>query len=749
MALPGRLDLCWALCCVLQGVKPAAPLQPIEVDLFHSKSNVISIKDHRKWAVNHFALETNSSHLMYQSCPTDTRAQQDRGVLWTDPIRTAGASHLFLDLTFALSACQPPGECRDSFELSFLQTDRGRGRPHSWRPVGIPIEAEQRVPSELLEGPIDWMSLRKRLNVVRGRLLGPVTHPYCRLGFAYRGPCLLLSSFRVYYKRCPQVREHLAVFPQTTGSGEPVVGRCVNNSQLEGAPVRRCHKEGTWGPVSGRCLCRGGHQVERDACNACKIGFYKDSVGDAACARCPANSHSDVEASDFCPCLRGYARNRTDTPAAPCFAIDSESGPASSNTTVNMIVRQDSKTWMVLAVIGGAFLLGLLALGLIFSWRRKATKEEEARNRLQLVPASPARTFRKQAKAHRLKLLGISSSLRLNLEKVMVDRRSLSLAQLLGTGEFGSVYCGTLTQTGGFGSCVAVKMMKQGLYSKPELELFLREAELMQAFDHPNVLRLIGVSIEDCLEEQVPVPMVILPFMPHRDVRSFLQRHRRNAEHLPVQILLKFMVDIAAGMEYLSNRGFLHRDLAARNCMLCGSMRVCVADFGLSKKIYASNYYRQTAISKMPVKWMAMESMAEMIFTTKSDVWAFGVTMWEIATQGMTPYPGVQNHEMYDFLRAGHRLKQPPDCLDRLYHLMFICWFPKPEQRPTFGELSLRLRELLSALPSLDDQDVAHYINTGAKGAADKRAGRPGEVESAYAVEPDDDKERDLRGGRF
>ncbi|XP_059810879.1 tyrosine-protein kinase Mer-like [Hypanus sabinus] len=295
-------------------------------------------------------------------------------------------------------------------------------------------------------------------------------------------------------------------------------------------------------------------------------------------------------------------------------------------------------------------------------------------------------------------------------------------------------------------------MDTEGLYSKPELERFLREAELMQAFDHPNVLRLIGLSIEDCLEEQVPVPMVILPFMPHGDIRSFLQRHRRNAEHLPVQILLKFMVDIAAGMEYLSDRGFLHRDLAARNCMLCGSMRVCVADFGLSKKIYASDYYRQTVVSKMPVKWMAMESMAEMIFTTKSDVWAFGVTMWEIATQGKTPYPGIQNHEIYDLLHAGHRLRQPPDCLDRLYHLMFSCWFPRPEQRPTFSELRLRLQELLSALPSLDDQDVAHYINIGAQGATDERADRAGGVENIYAVETDEEEEEEERSlcrGRF
>uniref|UniRef100_A0A8C7G8E6 EMAP like 3 n=1 Tax=Oncorhynchus kisutch TaxID=8019 RepID=A0A8C7G8E6_ONCKI len=129
--------------------------------------------------------------------------------------------------------------------------------------------------------------------------------------------------------------------------------------------------------------------------------------------------------------------------------------------------------------------------------------------------------------------------------------------------------------------------------------------------------------------------------------------------------LLRFMVDIAAGMEYLSSHGFLHRDLAARNCMLGDDLRVCVADFGLSKKTYSNNYYRQTVTIRMPVKWMAIESLSESIFTSKSDVWSFAVTMWEIVSRGRTPYPGVHNHELLELLNAGHRLKLP-ECDDKL-----------------------------------------------------------------------------------
>ncbi|MGH0153562.1 UNVERIFIED_CONTAM: hypothetical protein FKN15_031739 [Acipenser sinensis] len=264
---------------------------------------------------------------------------------------------------------------------------------------------------------------------------------------------------------------------------------------------------------------------------------------------------------------------------------------------------------------------------------------------------------------------------------------------------------------------------------------------------------------------------------------------------LPLQTLLRFMIDIALGMEYLSSRNFLHRDLAARNCMLRNDMTVCVADFGLSKKIYSGDYYRQGRIAKMPVKWIAIESLADRVFTTKSDVemyektfssrgesldpnplgrgeyikhtydnivchkdlhtfptlnmstslpcsvfppsagmeekkepeeiqdakntqssavvlWAFGVTMWEIATRGMTPYPGVQNHEIYDYLLQGHRLQQPADCLDELYEIKSSCWRRNPADRPGFPEVRMRLEKLAERLPEVSSKEDIIYINT-------------------------------------
>ncbi|CAF93498.1 unnamed protein product, partial [Tetraodon nigroviridis] len=169
-------------------------------------------------------------------------------------------------------------------------------------------------------------------------------------------------------------------------------------------------------------------------------------------------------------------------------------------------------------------------------------------------------------------------------------------------------------------------------------------------------------------------------------------------QFVPHQTLLRFMMDIAAGMEYLSSRGFLHRDLAARNCMLSDDLRVCVADFGLSKRLLSSSYYRQTSAACLPVKWTALESLSESVYTTKSDVWSFGVTMWEVVSRGRTPYPGVQNCELLDLLQSGVRLKAPPDCDHQLYEVMRSCWDEDPGSRPTFSQLLQALGGLLAEL---------------------------------------------------
>ncbi|XP_067102477.1 LOW QUALITY PROTEIN: tyrosine-protein kinase receptor UFO-like [Osmerus mordax] len=373
--------------------------------------------------------------------------------------------------------------------------------------------------------------------------------------------------------------------------------------------------------------------------------------------------------------------------------------------------------WYVVMAIAAAVALAVLMAVYVARLRRKETRFGEAFEPMMesgelVVRYRARRTYSRRTTEATLNTLGISDDLKHKLQDVMVDRHKLTLGKTLGEGEFGSVMEGLLTQEES-ALKVAVKTMKIAICTRTEMEDFLREAACMKEFDHHNVMRLLGVCLQTVESEGYPSPVVILPYMKHGDLHSYLLYSRLGdcPVYLPSQMLVKFMTDIARGMEYLSRKNFIHRDLAARNCMLNENMNVCVADFGLSKKIYNGDYYRQGRISKMPVKWIAIESLADRVYTTKSDVWSFGVTMWEIATRGQTPYPGVENSEIYDYLRQGNRLKQPPDCLDSIYSMMFSCWLLSPKDRPGFQDLRCELEKALDELPDPQDPDEILYVN--------------------------------------
>ncbi|KAM3870919.1 tyrosine-protein kinase receptor TYRO3 [Diretmus argenteus] len=357
------------------------------------------------------------------------------------------------------------------------------------------------------------------------------------------------------------------------------------------------------------------------------------------------------------------------------------------------------------------------------------------------VSFTAARSFNRHTDLQEASLdsLGINDDLKTKLQDVLIPERLLTLGHVLGKGEFGSVREAFLKAEDTSVQKVAVKVLRSDITSSSDIEQCLKEAAYMKDFHHPNVIQLIGVSLHRRPGQRLPVPMVILPFMKHGDLHTFLLLSRLGEQpfDLSLQTLVRFMLDVARGMEYLSSKSIIHRDLAARNCMLDENMTVCVADFGLSKKIYSGDYYRQGSVSKLPVKWIALESLADNVYTTQSDVWAFGVTMWEVMARGQTPYPGVENSEIYEYLIKGERLKQPPDCRDDIYEIMHSCWSPVPKCRPSFQHLIDQLETLWLSFSPTHLKEPLLYVNLeedgeqgGASGAA---AGALG-PEEAWAV---------------
>ncbi|XP_061699267.1 tyrosine-protein kinase receptor TYRO3 isoform X1 [Syngnathoides biaculeatus] len=375
-------------------------------------------------------------------------------------------------------------------------------------------------------------------------------------------------------------------------------------------------------------------------------------------------------------------------------------------------------------------LLAPTASALLFSvFARRRGKERRSGPVLPPAETDAAVSFGRNAGDPHLSALGslgISEDLNNQLKDVLIPERLLTLGHVLGKGEFGSVREASLKTDDSRVQKVAVKALKSDMASSGDVEQFLREAAHMKDFHHPNVIRLIGVSLRRRHARRLPVPVVVLPFMRHGDLHTFLLLSRLGDRRVDFSagVLVRFMLDVARGMEYLSARNIIHRDLAARNCMLDENMAVRVADFGLSKKINPGDYYRQGSVAKLPVKWIALESLADNVYTTQSDVWAFGVTMWEVMTRGQTPYPGVENSEIYEYLIRGERLKKPAECAQDVYDVMHSCWSPVPKCRPTFRRLAVLLEELrlsFSPAPPHEQSESFRYVNLA--GAGEGREG--------------------------
>ncbi|KAF6214833.1 hypothetical protein GE061_009576 [Apolygus lucorum] len=220
---------------------------------------------------------------------------------------------------------------------------------------------------------------------------------------------------------------------------------------------------------------------------------------------------------------------------------------------------------------------------------------------------------------------------------------------------------------------------------------FLMEALIMSKFNHPNIVHFIGV----CFDQHPR--FIVIELLAGGDLKTFLRESRPKPDRavpLTMKDLLSCIVDVAKGCKYMEENRFIHRDIAARNCLLTskGPGRVVkIADFGMARDIYRADYYRKGGKAMLPIKWMPPEAFLDGIFTTKTDVWSFGVLMWEVLSMGYMPYTGCANREVMQLVTNGGRLAPPTNCPPQLYGVMTQCWQPNPEERPAFGLILERL----------------------------------------------------------
>ncbi|XP_062255176.1 focal adhesion kinase 1-like isoform X3 [Platichthys flesus] len=264
-----------------------------------------------------------------------------------------------------------------------------------------------------------------------------------------------------------------------------------------------------------------------------------------------------------------------------------------------------------------------------------------------------------------------------------IQRDRIELGRCIGEGQFGDVHQGIYISPENPALSVAVKTCKNST-SDSVREKFLQEALTMRQFDHPNIVKLMGVITEN------PV-WIIMELCTLGELRSFLQVRKYS---LDLASLILYSHQLSTALAYLESKRFVHRDIAARNVLVSTVDCVKLGDFGLSRYMEDSSYYKASK-GKLPIKWMAPESINFRRFTTASDVWMFGVCMWEVLMYGIKPFQGVKNNDVIGRIENGERLAMPPQCPPTLYSLMTKCWSYDPSKRPRFTELKTQLSTIL------------------------------------------------------
>ncbi|XP_073897053.1 ephrin type-A receptor 5 isoform X9 [Macaca fascicularis] len=659
----------------------------------------------------------------YQVCKV--MEQNQNNWLLTSWISNEGASRIFIELKFTLRDCNSLpgglGTCKETFNMYYFESDDQNGRN---------IKENQYIKIDTIAADESFTELDLGDRVMKlnteVRDVGPLSKKGFYLAFQDVGACIALVSVRVYYKKCPSVVRHLAVFPDTiTGADSSqlleVSGSCVNHSVTDEPPKMHCSAEGEWLVPIGKCMCKAGYEEKNGTCQApspvtnVKKGkiaknsislswqepdrpngiileyeikyFEKDQETSYTIIK---SKETTITAEGLKPASVYVFQIRARTAAG--YGVFSRRFEFET-TPVSVAASSDQSQIPIIAVsvTVGVILLAVV-IGFLLSGRR--------------CGYSKAKQDPEEEKMHfhngHIKLPGVRTYIDPHTYEdpnqavhefaKEIEASCITIERVIGAGEFGEVCSGRLKLPGKRELPVAIKTLKVG-YTEKQRRDFLGEASIMGQFDHPNIIHLEGV-----VTKSKPV-MIVTEYMENGSLDTFL---KKNDGQFTVIQLVGMLRGIAAGMKYLSDMGYVHRDLAARNILINSNLVCKVSDFGLSRVLEDDPEAAYTTRGgKIPIRWTAPEAIAFRKFTSASDVWSYGIVMWEVVSYGERPYWEMTNQDVIKAVEEGYRLPSPMDCPAALYQLMLDCWQKDRNSRPKFDEIVNMLDKLIRNPSSL------------------------------------------------
>uniref|UniRef100_A0A8D0Q1A8 receptor protein-tyrosine kinase n=1 Tax=Sus scrofa TaxID=9823 RepID=A0A8D0Q1A8_PIG len=652
----------------------------------------------------------------YQVCNVMDHSQNNW--LRTNWVPRNSAQKIYVELKFTLRDCNSIplvlGTCKETFNLYYMESDDDHGvkfREHQFIKIDTIAADESFTQMDLGDRIL-------KLNT-EVREVGPVNKKGFYLAFQDVGACVALVSVRVYFKKCPFTVKNLAMFPDTvpmdSQSLVEVRGSCVNNSKEEDPPRMYCSTEGEWLVPIGKCSCNAGYEErgfmceapspvmtikkDRTSRNSISLSWQEPEHPNGIILDYEVKYYEKQEQETSYTILRARGTNVTISSLKPdttyVFQIRARTaaGYGTNSRKFEFETSPDSfsisgeNSQVVMIAISAAVAIILLTvvtyvlIGRFCGYNKSKHGADEKRlhfgnGHLKLPglrtyvdphtyedPTQAVHEFAKE-----------------------LDATNISIDKVVGAGEFGEVCSGRLKLPSKKEISVAIKTLKVG-YTEKQRRDFLGEASIMGQFDHPNIIRLEGV-----VTKSKPV-MIVTEYMENGSLDSFLRKH--DAQFTVIQ-LVGMLRGIASGMKYLSDMGYVHRDLAARNILINSNLVCKVSDFGLSRVLEDDPEAAYTTRGgKIPIRWTSPEAIAYRKFTSASDVWSYGIVLWEVMSYGERPYWEMSNQDVIKAVDEGYRLPPPMDCPAALYQLMLDCWQKDRNNRPKFEQIVSILDKLI------------------------------------------------------